>query len=535
MKNSKKLIVLLVALLALVGCGSKGNEGNELPDLGDRYTLDASTPAWKLDTKEETTKFTWYVNADWWNDEFGLDTVTKKIKEDLNIEIEFLVGDDTNLNTHFSGGELPDFITIFDSGSQVAKKAADWAYSLDDLAELYDPHFYEVAQEETLDWFKLSDDKTYGYPNYSNTEEDYDSGMIPAKTAFIIRQDVLDAISGLDFTTRDSFKDSMNKINEEFPELYSFGFNDMTDSDGSLGHELQDMIGVPLLDEEGNFYDRNFDSEYLEWLKVFRKLNDKEIISDDSFADDSTSFEEKVKNGKYATIFLGGTPQQGGNLQIFANANPGKGYVAVDAIQSDVYDGPTLNQSGINGWMSSYITNTNIDPIKAIQVFTYLLSEEGQILTTFGIEGETYEINDGSYDLLPEIKKLQAEDADRFKKEIRLGEFIFFGHDRYKALSEDSYVDAIKQMQEWGDGFLTPHFVLESIEPEQGTAEARSKQTIDDEFPTVLVSLIRSKSDEEFDSILGDYKNFKEDNNWDSVVEIYNEKIEANKEKLNIE
>jgi putative aldouronate transport system substrate-binding protein len=38
-------------------------------------------------------------------------------------------------------------------------------------------------------------------------------------------------------------------------------------------------------------------------------------ISDDSFADDGTAFEEKVKSGKYAAMLRDGTPQQGGNLQ----------------------------------------------------------------------------------------------------------------------------------------------------------------------------------------------------------------------------
>ena len=41
-----------------------------------RYTLDADTPAWKLDTKEDTT-LTWYVNAEWWNTEWGNDVVHK--------------------------------------------------------------------------------------------------------------------------------------------------------------------------------------------------------------------------------------------------------------------------------------------------------------------------------------------------------------------------------------------------------------------------------------------------------------------------
>ena len=46
-------------------------------DISERYNLDKNTPAWQLDNKEEVTELTWYVNADWWNDEWGNDVVTK--------------------------------------------------------------------------------------------------------------------------------------------------------------------------------------------------------------------------------------------------------------------------------------------------------------------------------------------------------------------------------------------------------------------------------------------------------------------------
>ena len=83
-------------------------------------------------------------------------------------------------------------------------------------------------------------------------------------------------------------------------------------------------------------------------------------------------------------------------------------------------------------------------------------------------------IGDGKYELLPEVKDLQLNNPDKFKKEYRMGEFIFFGHDRYKALSTDSFPESIKQMQEWGKGKLVPHFILENIDPDQGSLEARS-------------------------------------------------------------
>lgn len=144
-----------MVLTTLAGCSQKKAQSGVLPELDGRYEVNAEVPAYQLD-KTEDNKLTWYVNADWWNTDWGNDTVTKKVKEDLNLDIEFLTGDDTKLNTYFAGEELPDIITIFSSSSSIATSANQWAYSLNELADKYDPYFYKVAKEDTLNWFKLS-------------------------------------------------------------------------------------------------------------------------------------------------------------------------------------------------------------------------------------------------------------------------------------------------------------------------------------------------------------------------------------------
>ncbi|MGO4729353.1 sugar ABC transporter substrate-binding protein [Paenibacillus sp. 2KB_22] len=537
-KGIKLFATLLAAVMMITGCsgGSGGSSEGNWVSIEDRYTVDPEKPAWQLDKKEEATDLTWYVNADWWNTDFGKDIVTKKIKEDLNINIKFITGDDTKLNTFFAGGDMPDLLTVFDSNSPVVQKAATWAMPLNDLAEKYDPYFNKVAAADTLNWFQLADGKTYGYPNYSNTQEDYDSGNIPAKTAFIIRKDVYEALGSPVIGTPEEFQSVMKRIKQEFPALIPFGFNSIGEGTGSLGDTLQDFIGVPLETESGEFYDRNLDEDYLTWLKTLNTVYRDGNISDDSFADDGTAFEEKVKSGKYATMLLDGTPQQGGNLQIYMSANPGKEYVAIDGPQSTKGNAPTLNQSGITGWMINFISKDCKDPAKAIQIFTYLLSEEGQTLMNYGIEGETYQTKaDGSVELLPAVKELQLNNADQFKKDYRMGEFMFFGHDGHKALSADAFPEAIKQMQEWGKGKLKPHFILENISPDQGTPEARALSAINTKWNTTLVSMVRAKDDASYDNALAAYKSFLGENRWEEIVKVRSEKMKLNKEKLGIQ
>ncbi len=66
---------------------------------------------------------------------------------------------------------------------------------------------------------------------------------------------------------------------------------------GPFLDKLQDFLGVPLEDEDGAFYDRNLDEEYISWLKTFNQVYRDGNISDDSFTDDGPTYDEKVKQG----------------------------------------------------------------------------------------------------------------------------------------------------------------------------------------------------------------------------------------------
>ena len=522
------------SMLVLAGCGGSSSAKTDdatanLPD--PSYEVSADTPAWKLD-KTKDTKLTWYVNADWWNKSWGEDLVTKQIKEDLNLDVEFITGDNTKLNTFFASGDMPDLITIFDSSSQVAQTANKWALPLQDLAKKYDPYFTKVAQKQTLDWYKLKDGKTYGYPSYSNTSQDYEDGTIPPTDAFIIRKDVLDAIGDVDFKTPEGFVSAMKTIKEKFPDLVPFGFNSFDASNSSLDATLQNMLGVPII-KDGKFYERNLDEDYVTWLKALRQVHQDRNISDDSFADDEETLKEKVSSGKYATMLLQAFHQKGTELQTWMSSNPGKEYVAVDAMESTEGNEPTLSQAGLSGWTITYISKKTKNPAKAMQLYTYLLDDPGQYLVNFGIEGKTYTKNsDGTVSWTDEANEVRANEPEKFQKEWRIGEFVLFSHDRYKALNKDSYVPAIRQMQDWGRDYLKPQFEIENISPDANTPQSRSLSAINTNWSTTLVSMIRAESEKKFDELLTTYEKFEKDNGIDQINKIRDEKIAANMKRL---
>lgn len=533
MKKVLSGMMLGIAVLGLAACGNGDKKESATPDFSikDRYELDKTQPAWKLDTKKEPTKIRWYINSDWTSLPFGKDVTTAQIKKDLNIDIEFLSGDDAKLNAMISSGDMPDIVTLMDKSSQAAQKANSWAYSLNDLAKEYDPYLLEVANQDTFKWYSLDDGKTYGYPNYSNTQADYDSGNIPVNDNFVIREDVYEALGKPSVSTPEEFKKVMEEISKKYPDMTPFGFTTVGDKAGPFLDKLQDFLGVPLEDEDGNYYDRNVDKEYIEWLRTLNEVYRKGEISDDSFTDDGPTFDEKVKQGKYATMLVAGTSGQGGNFAEF-NKNSGTKYVAIDGPSSTSGREATLNQTGISGWLINYVTKDAKDPAKVTQLFTYLIDEQGQILTKFGVEGVTYEYNaDGKIDYLQEVKDLEKSDNDAYNKKYGISRFNYFNNDRVNAMKVKTD-NALTQMQDWGVGKLKPHFIVENINPDAGTAEARSNSAIETKLNSTVISMIRAKDEKQFDNTLDEFKTFLDNNKWDAVKKVKSEKMQENREKL---
>jgi len=537
------LLAVLVGSASLTGCsGSKEApaQASAANPAGASTAVSKDSPAWKQD-QGRSSKLTWYVNADWWNTDFGHDPVTAQMKKDLNLDIKFLTGDDTKLNSLMSSGQMPDIVTIFDSQSQIAKKANTWAQPLNDLADRYDPYFYKTASSDTLKWYQMSDGKTYGYPSYSNTSADYAKGYLQPQTFFVIRQDIYNAIGKPDMSTEDGFLNALSAIKSKYPNLIPFGMRSFkgdagTTSTSSIGGDLQNYLGVPISNKDGTYYDRNLDPEYLSWISTLSKAYRAGCISDDTFSDDNTAFEEKVGSGKYASVFVSGAIQLGGALQKNYAVDKGHQYIAVDGPKSSSGRQPRLAQSGISGWSLTYISKKCTDPQKAIELYTYLISDYGQNLCMFGIQDKTYSVDKSGKEVFTqEVEIARTTNPDNFKKTYRLGEFCLFGNDRYVAEhGENTTVQALKQMDEWGKGKLKPQFIIENINPDAGTAAARNLTNINNQWGTTLATLIRSRSDADFDKTVASYKTFLNSNDWESIVQIYNKNMKQNETKLGI-
>lgn len=543
----KKILLSSLALLSLttlVACGG-GESGNsskkgkeiELPEA--RFEADKDTPSWQKDT-DHSAKLKWYVNFDWYAQPgWGVDTVTRKIKEDMNIDVEFISGNDENLNTMLAGGDLPDIMT-FDKNLSAATEAPKFAIPLNQLSNKYDPYFLEHATKpESVQWFTLEDGNIYGYPSFSTTKSDYEAGNVIGDQVFIVRKDIYEALGEPNMTTPEGFLNSLKEAKKLQPkaddgsELVAFGSTALdiaNGGDGAYGGILQDFLNISP-SKDGAFNDRDADEEYTAWLEVFRQAYSEGYITNDQFSDNDNTMKEKLGQGRYFAYLHTNTKGLNEFMSDNNARNPEQTYIAVDGPKNSKEENPTFSGGNIGGWTQTFITTNTKEPQKAIELLTYLASEYGTMATTFGIEGETYDIVDGKAVLSEETAELRNSDAARFDKEVGLGSYWFVSNDNFAIEMGQKPGESIRQMVEWSADKLAPRFEMEDIDPRTGSM-ARNTTKINTERVQALVSVIQAKSEEEGKEIWDTFLKGRENNGWNEIVEYRNEKITSNIERL---
>lgn len=546
MKFMKKLSVgfLSAALLATSVTGTISNVNamsvDELPE--SRFEVDPATPSWQKDT-EYPAKLTWYVNFDWYAQPgWGVDTVTAKIKEDMNIEVEFISGNDENLNTMLAGGDLPDIIT-FDKNLSVASEANKFALPLNVLAEKYDPYWLEeAAKPETLLWYTEEDGNIYGYPSFSTTAQDYEDGNIFGDQVFIVRQDIYEAIGSPDMSTPEGFLQALRDAKEYMPqtddgaELVGFGSTAVdiaNGGDGAWGGILQDFLNIaPTVD--GQVYDRDSDEEYITWLEVLRQAYNDGLITDDQFSDNDNTMKEKLGQGRYFAYLHTNTKGLNEFMSDNNARNPEQTYIAVDGPKNSNGDNPTFSGGNIGGWTQTFITTSTEEPQKAMELITYLTSQYGTMVATFGVEGETYNIVDGQVEYSEETEALRNSDIARFDKEVGLGSYWFVLDDNFAIEMGQKPATSIRQMVEWAADKVAPRFETEDMNPTTGS-EGRNLTQLNIARVQALAAYIQAPTAEEGRQIWEDYLASRENYGYSQILEYQNAKIAENLQKLSAE
>jgi len=503
-----------------------------------------STPGWMLN-KDKPITFDWYINFSWFARQWGDSAVSKYITEKTGVNIRYIVpagNEAEKLNSMIAGNTLPDLITIGWWEGQVPMMIdSGLVLPLDELAQKYDPYFFKVANPQKLGWYRQDDGHVYGYPNASYTPQDYDKlkGKLTSNQTFLVRKDMYEALGKPDMTTPEGFLAALRAAKAKFPSvggqpIIPIGFMEFGDTGcASLEGYLQNFLAIPY-EKDGKIYDRSTDPDYVKWLKVFRQANEEGLIATDVFVDKRSQIEEKAAQGRYFAMLYQNWDMQAAQMALY-NQDPNKIYIAVDGPKNSKKAPHTLAGQGIAGWTLTLISKNCKDPARAIQFLTYLISEEGQMDTYFGIPNVTYTMKDGKPELVPEVAELDTKDknAQETKYGVQYTYWMLMDNpwaDQWGA----KYSPALAQPQLWTRPYVKSFAAYDNLQLTPGSDEALIAEEISRRWGRDLPRLIRAKSEAEFDQIWNELQKFKQDKGIAKVQAVQTQKMVVNKQKLGV-
>lgn len=530
-------ITLLLAIMTACSCYHNSD------DIGTETEMSADIPGWQQDADENVT-LDWYVNYSWFTTSWGNNLVSQAITKETGVNINFItpMGNETEkLNALIASDSLPDIITIGWWEPQVSTMINnDMIYALNELANEYDTYFWNVSDDDVINWYTQQDGNIYSYPNSSYTPQDLEEhDNIGSNQTFLVRKDIYEAIGSPDMTTIEGFKMAVEKAVEMFPEvdgepLIPIGAHTFTDNGCvSFDQYLQDFLAVPY--EENNIiYDRYTDTDYIAWLKMFRELGEEGYLADDIFIDQRTQMEEKIAEGRYFCMLFQRTDIAHQQKMLYEN-DPDSIYIAVDGPKNAAGDDYELPTTDINGWTITMISKNCKSPKRAIEFLDYLMSEHGQKMTYLGVEGEMYDMVDDQPVIRDEVQEILDSNREEYDR-------IYGADDTYWMLQNNvmqlqwkpELTEPIGQLEEWTYPY-TQYFGQYDAQLLKDEEINLMQTKIDALWSKTLPQLLLAKSEKDFDEILEEFKDKREDLGYEKVQEEKTRLMIESKEKLGIE
>ncbi len=542
-REDKKVIniTILLFLVCFIGIGCT-NQPDAKRDSEDA-AMQEEIPAWQK-YAGEPVDFDWYINYSWFTTGWGENIVSKKITEETGVNIHFITpsgNESEKLNALIAADSLPDFITLGWWEPQVNEMIDhNMVYALNELADSYDMYFYQVSNEDAVNWYTKEDGNIYCYPNSSITAKDIEEhDNIGSNQTFLVRKDIYEAIGSPDMTTPEGFQAAVEKAYEMFPTvdgepLIPVGahvFNDR--GNVSFDQYLMNFLAVPF-EENGEIYDRYTDEDYMRWLKMFRQLREEGLLTDDIFIDQRTQMEEKMAKGRYFCMIYQYTDMLSQQKELYMN-HPERIYLAVDGPKNAAGDDHTLTTTEINGWTVTLISKNCEEPERAIAFLSYMLSEQGQLRISLGVEGETFDYVDGKPVVREEVKKILNEDRAEYDRLYGADDAYWMLQDNVMQLKWKQEADEpVKQIMEWSYQYAVYDGQYNSLFP-NGSKEEYIDNEIKAMWSETLPKLLLAESEERFDEILAEFVKKREDYGFQDIQAEKTELMKMTKEKMGIE
>lgn len=405
--------LFIVMTLVLTGCG-KNTEKNG-------NTQSRQNEQHKDDDANKPYEFTIFRTA-WTHLNDEIDPVIQAINQKLNVKIKILTSPyetwAEKYNIMVTSGDIPDLSVTTGPGTANFNDWVNQGIYLDLLDLYYEncPNIQKYLDDRIIQAHKMDGGKLYGIPKPQFTE-----------TVYVIRKDWLDNLNLPVPSTLDELYRALKAFKEQDPER-----NGEHDTYGLCSEDTLNTIsfifsafgcGVTpntaenwIFDENGRLTSALLAPGMKDSIVFINKLYREGILDQEWMLTKSQAYTDKL-----ATRKVGIMPAGIQNLSYIEKkmreSIPDSELVPIDEIKGP--NGQYMPQMQKGFYMVSSVSKKAENPEKILEFLDFLMSEEGDMMVRYGIEGITYtKTDDGKLIRNDEAVKRYALEAGHSFRQI---------------------------------------------------------------------------------------------------------------------
>lgn len=563
--TKKKLVLVLLSVVMMLSvfaaCSGNNNNTSSTPSNSSNTNANSGANEVKEEPPLEKVTFT-YFNAGAQVKDVNLnETEIGKIIEEktgVNWKIEYPVGDvPTKIGTLIASNSYPD---VLSPDTQIDKILEAGAFiPLNDLIEEHGPNIKRVYGQY-FNLMKQADGNIYFLP-YSPIVGDFLPNPNIEQGAFWIQRRVLKEAGYPKIKTLDEYMQLIIDYANKHKDENLTGFISLTDDwrffattnppNHLLGFPNDGEVMVDLNTLDATVYGNHESTK--RWLKKLNDLNAMGLFDKSSFVDNYDQYTAKLVSGKVLGYFDYGWQVNEPNQALKAAGNPDLEFfplpIVFDSDIKDQYLDPPafVDNRGIG------ITVSAKDPVRIIQYFNELLTDEMQTLVRWGIPGRTYEIDDnGRFYRTNEQIDMLRDSTNREAIGLRYLEYYWPMYGNGSTLADGNSVDPGRQpevaqasftaddidilskygVKTYAEMFAAPDdrpwYPAWSISLEQGSAAqiyTVKKQDLQRKYVARLVMAAPDKFEAEWDAYINEYNQLDVKLYEDTMTQLIKEKV----------
>ncbi|MCD9023142.1 extracellular solute-binding protein [Cohnella silvisoli] len=423
-KGLAGIVLLSLIGFAAAGCaGNKGNEGEASSSSSQSPTQSQESGSASSEAPTEKTIYTMGVEESkliWGG------SITKKLTEKTGVELKYdaVLGDlFQKWDIWLAASDYPDIIRLDNEHLQKYIDAGA-VIPLDELIDQYGPNI-KAKWGDSLNLLKHDDGHIYSLYSVNATKE----APANAKAGFVVQYDVLKEAGFPTIKTLDQLYDVVKAYAAKHPKIdgkdtIAFGaaMNSWTINvffnNAGISAAGRPDHGNFVVEDSGDVHWNPVSNYTKDYYKFMNKLFNENLLDKEAFSMGEQELKAKMAQGRvlaaYAPSWFSNPPEASLRAAELLDRQYAHIPVYFNESVSDHSNAMTIANGGTHEWA---ITANAKNPEKIIKFFDYLFSDEGQILTQWGIEGVHYELKDGKRTQTAEWVKQKLADPDAIFKE----------------------------------------------------------------------------------------------------------------------